>query len=389
LNILIANAGSTSFKYKLFYMKDKWVIASGKITNIGYVKSIYTYEQDEGERSVSLTNINYRDAVDIVLRKLGESSKDNIDAIGFKTVHGGKFTKTEILTENVIEEMKTYLTVAPAHNMHYMNVIEIFMDRFPDIPLVGLFEPHFHVNIPVEAKIYGVPYRWYEEFGICKYGFHGASHHYISNRIVELNPSVKRLISCHLGGSSSICAINDGISLDTSFGFSLQSGIIHSNRCGDIDAFIIPFIKEKLNISYEDIFKELYTNGGLKGISGLDGDLKKIESEAERGNKRAKLAVKKFIFDIKRYIGEYYILLEGLDALVFTGGVGENSKIVRREVCKSLKFLGIDFDEELNQTVAGESLLTTNKSKIPVWVIPTNEELIVAEEVEKKLKASS
>jgi len=385
LNILIANVGCTSFKYKLFHMEDRRVIANGKITNIGYDKSIYTYEHGNKENKLILSNICYKDSVDLVLKRLNENSTEKIDAIGFKTVHGGEFTKTEILTKDILKKMKEYITCAPAHNKHYINVISIFIEKYPDLPLVGLFEPHFHENIPLEAKIYGVPYEWYEKFNVIKYGFHGASHHYISDRIKELNPYAENVISCHLGGSSSICAIKNGISIDTSFGFSLQSGIIHSNRCGDIDAFIIPFIKEKLNTSYEDIFKELYTNGGLKGISGLNGDLKQIELEAENGNERAELAVKKFIFDLKRYIGEYYILLEGLDALVFTGGIGENSKRVRRDVCTHLKFIGIDFDENLNQNVCGQTLITSDHSKIPVYVIPTNEELIVAIEVEKKL----
>jgi acetate kinase len=308
-----------------------------------------------------------------------------VDAVGFKAVHAGSFRGAELLTPEVLRAMEEHLTVAPAHNRHYIDVISLFMKKYPGLPLVGLFEPHFHDSLPEEARVYGVPYEWFEKQGVQKYGFHGASHHYIRDRLLELAPGAGKAVSCHLGGSSSLCAMRDGRSIDTSFGLSLQSGILHSNRCGDIDAFMLPYLRERLGLSYEELFRELASNAGLKGISGMEGDLKEIEAAAEKGNPRAGLAVKKFVYDVLRYIGGYIVALGGLDALVFTGGIGENSVRVRREVCRGLAFLGLELDEALNGDPKGETRITKSSSAISAWVIPTNEELVVAREVEKAL----
>ena len=385
MNILIANAGSTSFKYRLFETGSGNVAAAGKITNIGYESSEYAFEHGARKGSSKHARIGYGDAVDIVIGELGRDGLGRIDAVGFKTVHAGRRRGAELLTREVLKAMEDFLVVAPAHNAHYLKVIGIFLERYPELPLVGLFEPHFHDSLPLEARVYGVPYDWYETHGVEKYGFHGASHHYISLRIGELHPGARRVISCHLGGSSSLCAIRDGKSIDTSFGFSLQSGILHSNRCGDIDAFMLPYLKGRLGLSYDELFQELATNGGLKGISGTEGDLKEIERAAAEGNARAELAVRKFVYDVIRYIGEYYVALQGLDALVFTGGIGENSVRVRGEVCRRLAFLGVELEEGLNEKVKGETRITKVSSKIPAYVVPTNEELVVAREAERVL----
>ena len=389
MNILVANAGSTSFKYRLFSAQNSAglrAVAVGRITNIGYDRSEYTFEHGGRKGRETLGRISYEDVVDLVMDGLAKDGLGRVDAVGFKTVHAGRFRGAEVLTRDVLKAMEEHLTVAPAHNRHYIDVIALFMDKYPGLPLVGLFEPHFHDSLPAEARVYGVPYEWYEKHGVEKYGFHGASHHFVRDRMRELAPRAGRVISCHLGGSSSLCAIRDGKSIDTSFGLSLQSGILHSNRCGDIDVFMLPYLREKLGISYEELFRELASNAGLKGISGMEGDLKEIEKEAEKGNPRAELAVKKFVYDVLRYIGGYVVALGGLDALVFTGGIGENSVRVRRDVCRRLAFLGLVLDEETNAEAKGETRVTEDSSKVAAWVIPANEELVVAREVEKVLR---
>ncbi len=393
MKILVANAGSTSFKYRLFDTAEKDFKtgaspARGKITNIGYERSVYAWDHGKGPREKNLDRIDYTDAVGTALAMLKEDGFPDPDGVGFKTVHGGRYRGAERLTRDVIDEMREYLTVAPAHNRHYITVISVFLEKYPDLPLVGLFEPHFHTAIPPERRIYPAPYEWYAEHGVEKLGFHGASHSWISERVGALVPDARRVISCHLGGSSSICAILDGKSVDTSFGFSLQSGVVHSNRCGDLDAFVIRHMKKKLGISYDEVFELLCTEGGLRGISGMEGDMAVIEKEAEGGNGRAELALRKFVYDVQRYVGEYLVMLQGIDAVAFTGGIGENSVRVRREVCSCLSFMGMRLDKEANESPDGEARITEPGSSIQAWVIPANEELVVARETERVLSGT-
>ena len=390
MKILVANAGSTSFKYRFFdTAKEEFAAgisaARGKITNIGYEKSVFAWDHGTGPKEKNLDRIDYTDAVGAALGMLREDGFEDPDCVGFKTVHGGRYRGAEVLTRDVIDEMREHLTVAPAHNRHYITVISVFLEKFPDLPLVGLFEPHFHTALPLERRIYGVPYAWYAEHGVEKLGFHGASHSWVSERMAALMPDARRVISCHLGGSSSICALLDGKSVDTSFGFSLQSGVAHSDRCGDLDIFVIRHMKSILGISYEEIFELLCTDGGLRGISGMEGDMAVIEAEAEAGNERADLAFRKFVYDVQRYVGEYLVMLQGIDAIAFTGGIGENSVRVRREVCSCLSFMGLRLDEKMNESPEGEARITEPGSPVQAWVIPANEELVVARETERVL----
>lgn len=394
--ILIANVGSTSFKYQLFSFPEEKVLAKGKVERVGAPKSPYSHtisgKTFAGEAEVKDQTSAIKLCLDFLLSPEVNllNSLQEIDAVGFKTVHGGKFTGVHILTEEVLKEMERFSIVAPAHNPPYIKAIRIFRELLPSTPLVGVFEPHFHTTIPLYARIYGVPYEWYEKFGVAKYGFHGASHHYIAERtplVVGKPKEELKIISCHLGGSSSLCAIKNGQSVDTSMGFSAQSGVLNATRCGDLDVFVIPFLLQETGKSLEEITQELVKKGGLLGISGISGDMRDLLDAISRGDERASLAVDAFCYGIKRYIGSYVAVMNGLDVLVFTGGIGENSPPVRKKICEDMDYLGIEIDEEKNlATVGKEAVISPEGSQVKVAVIPTNEELIVAREVAKLLE---
>jgi acetate kinase len=269
------------------------------------------------------------------------------------------------------------MDIAGSHNGPYISAIEQFEDLLPWAKMVGVFETAFHQTIPIERLLYGIPYSWYETYGIRKMGYHGASHGYIAGSIGELYGEKFRLISCHLGGSNSICAVLNGKSVDTSFGFSLQTGVMHGSRAGDTDSFLFPFLLGR-GLSLDEIRKGLAKEGGLLGISGLSDDLRYIEQAAQDGNDRARLALDVYCSNIIHYIGAYYADLGGLDCLVFTGGVGENSPMIRQKVCASLKHMGIVLDEEKNRAVADKKKISVTDSLADVWVIPTNEEMYIA-----------
>lgn len=372
------------------------MLAKGKVERVGATKSPYSHtisgKTFSGEAEVK----DHTSAIKLCLDFLLSSdagiikSLEEINAVGFKTVHGGKFNGVHLLTEEVLREMERFSVVAPAHNPPYIKAIRIFRDLLPSTPLVGVFEPHFHTTIPLYASIYGVPYDWYEKFGIAKYGFHGASHHYIAERTPQFIGKPKeqlKIISCHLGGSSSLCAIRNGQSVDTSMGFSAQSGVLNATRCGDLDVFVIPFLVKEAGISLEEICQELVKRGGLLGISGISGDMRDLLEAASQGDEKAILAVDAFCYGIKKYIGSYVAVMNGLDVLVFTGGIGENSPPIRKKICEDMEYLGIEIDEEKNSTALGkEAMISPEGSRVIVAVIPTNEELIVAREAAKLLE---
>lgn len=371
------------------------MLAKGKVERVGAASSPYSHTVGEkkfsGEAEIKDHNIAIKLCLDFLVSpeaKVLNSIKE-IDAVGFKTVHGGRFTGVHLLTDEVIGEMERFSIVAPAHNLPYINAIRIFRQLLPDTPLIGVFEPHFHQTIPLYARIYGVPYEWYEKFGIAKYGFHGASHHYIAERtpeVVGLPKENLRIISCHLGGSSSLCAIKNGQSVDTSMGFSAQSGVLNATRCGDLDVFVIPYLLRESGLSLDDICSELVKRGGLLGISGLSGDMRDLLEASSKGNERASLAIEAFCYGVKRYIGSYVAVMNGLDVLVFTGGIGEMSPPIRKRICDDMDYLGISIDEDKNlATVGKEGIISPEGSRVKVAVIPTNEELIVAREAVKLL----
>ena len=359
--ILVANLGSTSFKFKLLDMGlNDPEVASGSYERIGQKDSPFK---------------THADVIDVILKDLPEKP----DAIGFKAVHGGPISGAVRVTENVIAVMEEFSDVAPAHNPPYVTAMRAFKEKLPGTPQVAAFETAFHQTIPMSRQIYAIPFAWTEDFGIRRYGFHGASHRYISWRVPEIvgKEKSRRIISCHLGGSCSICAIENGKSVANSFGMTAQSGVPHNNRTGDFDTFAIMKL-QKQGIDLNEIFRRLSKEGGLLGMSGVSPDLRDIERAAADGNERARLAVDAFVESVRHYIGAYLVALGGCDVLAFTGGIGENAVKIRESVCRNLGFVGIHLDVGKNQVRAKEAEISAVESRCAVWVIPTNEELVVA-----------
>lgn len=388
MKVLAANVGSTSLKFKLFEMPEETALCEAKIERVGSRdKAIFAYGSLVTGKHYRLEGQcipDYTTGIRMFLEALvsGEygviKSVGEIDRIGFKTVLSKGFYGVHELTDAVMDGMRDYLFIAPVHNAAYLEAIGQFNNLLPDVPKIGVFETAFHMTIPIERRIYGVPYEWYEKYGLMRMGYHGASHGYIAQESCAYGKA-GRVISCHLGGSCSVCAIQDGRSVDTSFGFSLQSGLIHANRTGDADPYMIPFLQSE-GLSAEEIEDGLSKHGGLLGISGVSNDMRDLQSAAESGNERARLAVDAFVSGIIKQIGAFYAELGGLDQLVFTGGIGEHSAFVRNAVCSQLRHLGIELDEEKNSASEPVGVISAAGSEVLVTVIPANEELGVARE---------
>ena len=388
MKVLAANVGSTSLKFKLFEMPEGTALCEAKIERVGSRdKAIFAYGSLVTGKHYRLEGQcipDYTTGIRMFLEALvsGEygviKSVGEIDRIGFKTVLSKGFYGVHELTDAVMDGMRDYLFIAPVHNAAYLEAIGQFNNLLPDVPKIGVFETAFHTTIPIERRIYGVPYEWYEKYGLMRMGYHGASHGYIAQESCAYGKA-GRVISCHLGGSCSVCAIQDGRSVDTSFGFSLQSGLIHANRTGDADPYMIPFLKSE-GLSAEEIEDGLSKHGGLLGISGVSNDMRDLQSAAESGNERARLAVDAFVSGIIKQIGAFYAELGGLDQLVFTGGIGEHSAFVRNAVCSQLRHLGIELDEEKNSASESVGVVSAAGSAVLVTVVPANEELGVARE---------
>ncbi len=390
--VLIVNIGSTSLKFNLFDMSNENMLVKGIIEKIGNANSPMNYTVN-GRKKVD-ANINttsgYGIGISTVLQLLIDKTlilKDTSDlkAIGFKTVHAGDLKDSCIITKKVIKKMEDYSYAAPAHNPPYVKAIEQCQDMFPNIPLVAVFETYFHRHMPDYAYIYSLPYEWYEKYSIRRYGFHGASHCFVTERtgdLLNIPLNSLNIISCHLGGSSSITAVKNGKSIDTSMGFSPQSGIPMSTRCGDIDPFIIPYVMEKEKLSLEEIINILTHQSGLLGMSGISGDMRDLERYYKLSNK-SRLALDTFCYEIKKYVGSYLTVLCGLDALVFTGGIGENSALVREKICNGLDFFGIELDVNKNKVLRKEGVISKDSSKVKILIVPTNEEIIVARQTLK------
>jgi len=393
VKILIANPGSTSYKCKLYDTNNNSILFQATIERIGDKEGIYACQHTGQNKLTKYTEIpDYFAAINLTINSLQETiSLDDISAVGFKTVLAKGITGCVELTDSVINAMKNYMVLAPVHTQVYLTAISTFKKILKNIPLVGLFETAFHDKIQPEAYLYGIPYEYYKKHGIRKYGFHGASHRYIGKRAKELFFSEKeslKVISCHLGGSSSVCAIKDGKSIDTSMGMSPQSGLLNANRVGDFDAFALLYLMEQEKLSIEKTREILISESGLYGISGESGDLRDIIQGMEKGNYRDKLAFKTFAYYVKRYIGEYMAILNGADIIVFTAGSGQNSPQLRKEILKDMKNLGIVLDERKNMANLQGDLISSEDSQVQIAVIPTNEELIVTEEVKKYLEKS-
>lgn len=387
MKILICNAGSTSLKFKLWNMPEYQEIAEGRVERVGSESAIFSYKCNGGSiRRDALSIPDYTAGIRMFLDALSASDLravndlNEIAAIGYKTVLSKDHYGVHELTEDVLDGMRAYYSVAPAHNGPYLEAIGVFKKLLPNVKQVGVFETAFHRSIPEERCVFPIPYEWTQKYGIRRMGYHGASHGYIAERLKDY----RRVVSCHLGGSASICAILDGKSMDNSFGFSLQMGIPHASRTGDVDVYIVPYLLEQ-GLSLEEIYEGLGKNGGLKGISGTSGDMRDIEEAIRAGSARAELALKVLATHILRYIGAYSMEIGGLDAVAFTGGIGENSARLRRMVLEGMRHLGLEIDAESNENGSGERRVSTAESKVQAFVIPANEELMVVRETYKNL----
>lgn len=387
MKVLVANLGSTSFKYRLFDMSTEQQLARGGIDRIGLEDSNCSVEiGDYSDERV--TNIpDHAAAVTLCLEQLSDPEhgclKDasELRGIGFKAVFAGKLSGVRVVDDTLLTRMEELADVAPAHNPPYAKAMRQLRQAFPSIPLVAALETGFHETIPPEIRAYAVPFEWQDKYETKRWGFHGASHRYIGGRIGEIlgNDDLK-VISCHLGGSNSLCAQRGNKSQANSLGMSPQTGLLHNNRVGDFDPYALPLLKRLSGKSFEELLEEMSTNGGLLGLSGLSSDVRDLEEAASNGHERADFALKVFVASIRQYLGSYLVVLGGADAIVFTGGIGENSQRIRREVCAGLDWAGISLDEKKNGAVErdAEVCISTDDSRTQIWVVPTNEEIVVA-----------
>ena len=382
MKILVANLGSTSFKFRLFDMQGELKLARGAVERIGSPESKAFVEVAEQRQDLTLHAPDHAVALRWSLEQLTQLgcllSMSDLAAIGFKAVHAQGLSGVQLVTDAVLDAMQAFNNVAPAHNPPYVQAMRLLSAQFPEIPLVAAFETGFHQTIPQGNRYYAIPLEWSTQYGILRYGFHGASHRYISTRIAEiLMRQDLRIISCHLGGSSSLCAIHAGKSIACSLGMSPQSGLPHNNRVGDFDIFALPIILQSTGLTLEKVLEKLASQAGLFGISGFN-DLRDIEAAATKGDPKARLALDIFVSSVRHYLGAYLVALGGADVIVFTGGIGENSVQMRAEICANLHELGIQLDSDSNNRAKGEMAIHSADSRIQIWTMPTNEEIIVA-----------
>ena len=387
MKVLVANLGSTSFKYRLFDMSDESQLARGGIDRIGQAQSACFVEIGGRREETTLPVNDHAAAVRMCLDQLTHSeygclrSVSEVAAIGFKAVFAGNLSGVRIVTDELLAKMEDFSDIAPAHNPMYAKAMRQLRSAFPEIPLVAALETAFHETIPPENRLYAIPYEWSEEYEIKRWGFHGASHRYLNTRIAQvMKREDLRVITCHLGGSNSLCAARGGKSLANSLGMSPQTGLPHNNRVGDFDPFALPIILRKSGKTLAQVLEELSSKGGLLGVSGLSGDARDLEEAAAKGHERAKLALDLFVASIRQYLGAYLTILSGADAIVFSGGIGENSSLIRSGVCRNMSWAGIELDEAANTSVprGSEAKISTESSKTQIWVLPTNEEIVVA-----------
>lgn len=392
--VLVANLGSTSFKYRLFEMTEERCLARGAVERIGDSESLCSVEIGDWTDERTMPVPDHGVAVAACLDQLTDADhgvlKDasEVQAIGFKAVHGGRLSGVYRVNDEVLDAMAEMNAAAPAHNPPYIAAMKTLRERFPDLPLVAAFETDFHHTIPAARREYAIPREWADGLHIRKWGFHGASHRYIATRSAELlGRDDARVISCHLGGSSSLTAINSGQSVMTTMGMTPQTGLPQNNRVGDFDPFALPLIIQQTGKSLDEVLAELASRGGLLGLSGTSGDIRDLEAGKAEGDEGSTLALDVYVEEIRRHLGGMIVALGGVDAIVFTGGIGENGVNIRASVCADLQELGIVVDPAANQAAKGEATFHDSSSRTQLWVIPTNEELIVARQTVGVLNA--
>ena len=394
MQVLVLNSGSSSLKFQLFKMPEQTIICSGIIERIGQNNSIFQFKAENTSIKETSSILNHKEGLQRLSKQLLDketgvlNSPEDITIVGHRVVHGGRhFSKTTVVTDAVKNKIKELSTLAPLHNPPNLEGIEVAEEIFPSATQVAVFDTAFHQSIPEYAYKYAIPNKYCDEYGIRVYGFHGTSHKYVSQEAIKyLGKSNSKIITIHLGNGCSIAAVKDGKSIDTSLGFSPISGLIMGTRSGDIDATIVFHLASKHHMALEDINVMLQKKSGMKGLTGLS-DLRDIEDKAAKGDKNCQLALEMNAYRIKKFIGSYAAILNGLDAIVFTAGIGENSDVIRKLVCNDIDFLGIKLDEEKNKVRAKKlTEINTKDSKVKVLIIPTNEELEIAKQAVELLQ---
>ena len=393
MKILVLNCGSSSVKYKLIDTATDAVMAEGGAEKIGLADGFLKYKKADGSKAViELGQTDHNGAVKAILNLLTDpvegciSSYNEIDAVGHRVVHGAeKFSKSVLITDEVKEMIKQCYDIAPLHNPANMTGIEAITSLMPETPQVAVFDTAFHQTMPAKSFMYALPYKYYKEDGVRRYGFHGTSHRYVSQRVCEflgVNPVGQRIITCHVGNGGSITAVVDGKSVDTSMGLTPTEGLMMGTRVGDVDPGALVYLMLKHNLSASDLQKIINKESGMLGISGVSSDMREVEAAIKEGNERARLGQDMYEQRILKYIGAYAAEMGGVDIIVFTGGVGENQCSLRANVCAPLAFMGVEIDPEANKVRGEEKVISSASSKVKVVVIPTDEELMIARDTE-------
>lgn len=401
MKILVLNCGSSSVKYKLIDTAGDVTMAEGGVEKIGLDDGFLKFKRNDGSKEIlNLGNTDHKGAVSAILNLLTDAKEGciasfaEIDAVGHRVVHGGeKFNKSVLITSEVIDKVKECYDVAPLHNPANITGIEAISALMPDVPQVAVFDTAFHQTMPAKSYLYALPYKYYKEDGVRRYGFHGTSHRYVSARVCEflgVDIEKQRIITCHVGNGGSITAVKYGKSIDTSMGLTPTEGLMMGTRVGDIDPGAITFLMGKHNLSAADIQRIINKESGVAGVSEISSDMREIEAAVNAGNERAILALDMYEQRILKYVGAYAAEMGGVDIIVFTGGVGENQTGVRENVCKPLAFMGVEIDAALNAGIRGkEAVISTPSSRVTVCVIPTDEEKMIAQDTEKIVKGEA
>lgn len=390
MKILVLNSGSSSLKYQVIDMDTETVLAKGNYERIGQDSSFLTHTANGEKNKFEHAVPTHKEAISFVIEKLLSkeygviSDIKEIEAVGHRMVHGGeKFSDSVVINDEVIETIKECSDLAPLHNPAGLLGIEACKSVLPHAKMVGVFDTAFHQTIPAHRYIYPIPYKYYEKYGVRKYGFHGTSHKYVSNRVAEImdkNIEDLKIVTCHLGQGASISAVQGGKCVETSMGLTPLAGIPMGSRSGDLDPSIVTFLMKKENLSIDEIDKVLNKESGVYGISGISVDFRDIETAEKEGNERAKLAMDNYNYLVASYIARCVVAMNGVDVIVFTAGIGENGKDTRAAICKQLEFLGVKIDDNLNNVRGEEKEISSNDSNVKVYVVPTNEELMIAKE---------
>lgn len=397
MKVLVINCGSSSLKYQLIDMTDQTVLAKGLGERIGIEGAIVTHETPGKEKHVVQKPMEtHKEALTVVLESIVDpvvgaiGSLKEIDAVGHRVVHGGEeFASSVMITDSVIAAMEACSELAPLHNPANLIGIHACMELMPGVPMVGVFDTAYHQTMDKATFLYALPYELYEKHKIRRYGFHGTSHKYVAERAADMmgKPlSEVKLITCHLGNGASVAAIQGGKVVDTSMGFTPLEGLVMGTRCGDMDPAIVTFLMEKENLSIAEVNALMNKQSGVLGISGVSSDFRDIEAAADQGNERAELALAKFYLRVKKYVGAYMAIMGGVDGIVFTAGLGENSKVARAEICKGLAGLGIEIDPVKNDMRGKEAFIQKDDAAVALMCIPTNEELMIAKDTLNLLK---